>query len=126
MTDIWQINKILTYKHSVTFTLCILILHQFFAFSTTLKAQKVITNAVKVQHLDKVLTNSTVISMHQDHLGYIWFGTFNGLNRYNGVNIEEYYSKPEDSTSLSNYYIEKIAHDSNGNIWVATQNGLNK
>jgi len=72
------------------------------------------------------LSDPIVLCMMQDSRGFIWVGTRNGLNRYDGHQFRVYYSDPADSVSLSGNYIQKIIEDSKGNIWIATSRGLNK
>ncbi|WP_400073834.1 two-component regulator propeller domain-containing protein [Zobellia russellii] len=72
------------------------------------------------------LSNNSVIAIEQDRLGQMWFGTRNGLNRYNGTNIDIFKYVSGDSTSLSNSDILSINEDSDGYIWVGTYNGLNR
>lgn len=71
------------------------------------------------------LSQSSVITINQDHLGKMWFGTRDGLNSYDGTNFNVFRSIPEDSTTLSNNDILAIDEDKNGNIWVGTYYGLN-
>ena len=71
------------------------------------------------------LSQSWVKSICQDQYGFIWFGTDNGLNRYDGYTFKIYKYNPKDNTSLSNNSIERINEDRNGNLWIATQGGLN-
>ncbi len=48
------------------------------------------------------LSQSTVLSIIQDHKGFMWLGTMDGLNRYDGYTFKVYRNVPEDSSSLSN------------------------
>ena len=96
------------------------------ALQPKLNAQSIIGNEAQIQHLGKMLSNNTVTSIYQDKLGFMWFGTFNGLNKYNGINVDMYYADPDDKSSLSDYYINKITGDHLGNVWVCTKNGLNR
>jgi diguanylate cyclase (GGDEF)-like protein len=66
------------------------------------------------------LVQEQVISIFQDKKGFIWFGTKNGLCRYNGQSFIEYFK----STGLSGNYIYSIFQDSDGVIWFGTENGL--
>jgi signal transduction histidine kinase/ligand-binding sensor domain-containing protein/CheY-like chemotaxis protein len=54
----------------------------------------------------------------------MWFGTWNGLNRFDGYNFIIYKSEIQGH-SLSNNFVYSICEDKNGNIWVGTKNGLN-
>lgn len=65
-------------------------------------------------------------AMIQDRKGYLWIGTIDGLNRYDGYRFHIYRPDPLDSTSISSNYIVDILEDRRGNIWVATFNGLNR
>ncbi len=55
----------------------------------------------------------------------MWFGTEDGLNKYDGVNFTVYRHQPNDSTSLSSSYINAIVEHEDGFLWVGTNNGLN-
>lgn len=70
------------------------------------------------------LSQSVVTSVFQDSLGYIWFGTQNGLNKFNGYTFEVFTYKPHDTTSIPNNWIYGITEDRNGNLWIGTKGGL--
>jgi ligand-binding sensor domain-containing protein/signal transduction histidine kinase len=72
------------------------------------------------------LSQSVVNCLFQDSKGYIWIGTQNGLNRFNGETFDVYIYNPADSSSISNNWIYAIAEDSDGNLWIGTKGGLNK
>lgn len=72
------------------------------------------------------LSQSTVEEILQDKKGFMWFGTNDGLNRYDGYNFTTYRYDPTDSNSISDNYIYKICEDDSGFLWIATNNGLNK
>lgn len=72
------------------------------------------------------ISQSSVSCILQDAEGYIWFGSQNGLNKFNGYSFEKYYPNSFDSTSLSHGWIYSIAEDKEGNIWIGTRKGLNK
>ncbi len=75
----------------------------------------------------KGLSQNSVQCMTQDSKGYMWFGTFNGLNRFDGLNFVVYTTTIEDDeNSISNSNITCLFPDSEGFIWVGTGNGLNK
>jgi len=83
----------------------------------------------KFDHLthEHGLSQSTVNAIVQDGTGFMWFGTQDGLNRYDGYNIVVYRHKPTDSTSLSDDGIWSLVRDRAGDIWIGTmRGGLNK
>jgi ligand-binding sensor domain-containing protein/two-component sensor histidine kinase len=73
------------------------------------------------------LSQSTIFATIQDRVGYLWFGTIDGLNRYDGYEFKVYSSEPTDSTSISDNFTSALHEDSDGYIWIGTVNGfLNK
>ena len=72
------------------------------------------------------LSQATVETLIQDTNGYIWIGTNDGLNRYNGYDFKVYKHDEESENSITNNYIVDIKEDKSGNIWVGTANGLSK
>jgi PAS domain S-box-containing protein len=69
------------------------------------------------------LSQSTVFCMLQDRSGLMWFGTENGLNRYDGYSFKTYYHDPKNSNSISDNTISSIIEDEKGTIWIGTING---
>lgn len=74
--------------------------------------------------IDEGLSNEYVTSIFQDSKGYMWIGTIDGLNRYDGERIKVYNCSVDRENSLSSTYINAIEEDSRGNIWVGTDLGL--
>ena len=72
------------------------------------------------------LSQSTVETIHQDSRGYIWIGTNDGLDRYNGHEFKHYKHDKYNKNSIANNYIVDIIEDQNGYIWVSTIAGLSK
>ena len=72
------------------------------------------------------LSQSTVETILQDSKGYMWIGTNDGLNKYNGYGFKKYEHDIYDNNTISSNYIVDIAEDNDGYIWVSTTNGLNK
>ena len=70
------------------------------------------------------LSLSSVYCIFQDSKGFMWFGTEDGLNRYDGQNFIVYRSDNTNANSISYKWIEQIFEDSEGKLWFATQGGL--
>lgn len=84
---------------------------------------------LKFDHLqtNEGLSQSNVLCILQDSRGFMWFGTEDGLNKYNGYNFTAYKNDPQKNNSLSNNFINGIVEDSNGDLLIATWGGgLNK
>ncbi|SHK18243.1 Signal transduction histidine kinase [Reichenbachiella agariperforans] len=81
--------------------------------------------AFKHFHSAEGLSQSAVIAIAQDDFGMMWFGTRDGLNRYDGRSFQVFRTNPTDSTSLSNNDILEIKVDAKGDLWIGTYNGLN-
>lgn len=69
------------------------------------------------------LSEGEVLAMHQDRNGFIWFGTFDGLNRFDGVNFKVYKSGFNRYSSLTNNRVDKIQEDDCGYLWLLSNNG---
>ena len=84
-------------------------------------------NNLKFENFDTIdgLSSSTCTDIFQDKEGFMWFGTIDGLNKYNGYEFEVFRSVVGDSETISNNRINTIQEDNEGNIWVGTNNGLN-
>lgn len=91
----------------------------------SLKAQ---STELKVERIGvkQGLSHGTVLRLFKDSRGFMWFGTVNGLNCYDGYNIKVFQHNTDDTTSISHNLIFGIAEDKQGNIWVGTIDGLNK
>ena len=70
------------------------------------------------------LSNGYITTILQDSKGFVWIGTSNGLNRFDGISFKNYYFDPKDTTSIPGCAINHLTEDANGNIWVITNNGL--
>ncbi|CUN90037.1 ligand-binding sensor domain-containing protein [Clostridium disporicum] len=70
------------------------------------------------------ISNDYITKILQDSRGYMWIGTADGLNRYDGSGVRIYNYSYEDEKSLNSTYITALAEDSNGNMWVGTGGGL--
>jgi signal transduction histidine kinase/CheY-like chemotaxis protein/ligand-binding sensor domain-containing protein len=73
------------------------------------------------------LSVNNASSVLQDQKGFIWIGTRDGLNKYDGYTFTVYRSDHEDTTSISGNFIWCMKEDKEGNLWIATADGgLNK
>jgi ligand-binding sensor domain-containing protein/serine phosphatase RsbU (regulator of sigma subunit) len=69
------------------------------------------------------LSQSSVTCIFQDKKGFMWFGTQDGLNKYDGYKFKIFKNDPFDSTSLTQNFILSIYENSSGTLFVETQNG---
>ncbi len=83
---------------------------------------------LQFEHLSSAqgLSHNHVKCILQDSRGFLWFGTQNGLNRYDGYAFKVFKHDPEDPTTISDNFIWRIYEDSFENLWIGTANGLNK
>jgi ligand-binding sensor domain-containing protein/serine phosphatase RsbU (regulator of sigma subunit) len=89
-----------------------------------------ITGTVSAQELkfshitaEQGLSMGVVNCSFQDSRGFMWFGTQDGLNKYDGYNITVFKHNPLDSNSLSNNFINTLYEDKNGVLWIGTDGG---
>ncbi len=93
---------------------------------TTVSAQ-IQYNNIQFQQLGLTegLPHNTVNAIAQDSKGFMWFGTRNGLCRYDGYTLKHYFHDKNDSTSLCHDFIFKLHSDAaNGKVWISTDNGI--
>ena len=84
--------------------------------------------ALRFNHLslDDGLSQSSVQVIFQDKQGFLWFGTADGLNRYDGIAFKVYRQHPDNMSTISDNYITAIIEDDEGVLWIGTRSGLNK
>lgn len=70
------------------------------------------------------ISNQYVTSFLEDELGFMWIGTYRGLNRFNSYDYHQYYYNEKDSLSVNGNKIQTLFKDSKNNIWVGTSNGI--
>ena len=70
------------------------------------------------------LSQNTVNAILQDKQGFMWFGTKDGLNRYDGLSFRQFKHDGRSQRSIGNNFITALYEDAEGNIWVGTDVGL--
>lgn len=80
------------------------------------------------QHIGKKdgLSNSAITSIYMDQYDYTWFGSWDGLNRYDGSTIKVYKPEAFGNEAISNNIVRAILEDKNKNLWIVTHKGINK
>ena len=69
------------------------------------------------------LSQMSIYSMVQDRKGFVWVGTQNGLNKYDGYGFKVYYHDPDDDSSLQTGWVTALHEDAQGRLWVGTDVG---
>ena len=79
-------------------------------------------SSLRFQHIasEDGLSQEHILCMMQDSEGYIWIGTYDGLNRYNGYSFDNYFANDNDSNSLTINVVYSLFEDRDGNIWCGT------
>ena len=72
------------------------------------------------------LSPGGITSFAQDRLGFIWIGTLEGLNHFDGYRIENYYHDKSRDDTLLNDNVHSLLADSKGRLWVGTYSGLSQ
>ncbi len=72
---------------------------------------------------DEGLVNNEVITGFQDSRGYLWFGTYSGLSRFNGKHFKNYH---DYTNGIGGDVIRDIAQDAEGHIWVGYSGGISR
>ncbi|WP_176133160.1 sensor histidine kinase [Hymenobacter sp. CRA2] len=83
-------------------------------------AQNLTFRTLSTQH---GLSESSVYSLVQDRNGFLWLGTQDGLNRYDGAAFRVFRSDPQQPTALVSSFILSLAADAKGGLWVGTGGG---
>lgn len=88
---------------------------------STLHAQEI---ALERLSSELGLSQNMILCLMQDSKGFLWAGTKNGLNRFDGYGFKVYNHDFFDTTTISDGEVEKIIEDEEGRMWVATASGL--
>ncbi len=93
--------------------------------STTSIAQGAENLKFKHYSIEQGLSQSVAMCVLQDDKGFIWIGTQEGLNRFDGYSFKVFKHDPRDTSSLSADYVYSILQDKQKRIWIGTTGGLN-
>jgi signal transduction histidine kinase/ligand-binding sensor domain-containing protein/DNA-binding response OmpR family regulator len=99
----------------------LLLLGLFFSFSLAAKNYDM-TNLTN----NDGLSNSSVNTIYQDSDGLLWFGTWDGLNVYNGREFKVHKPDPGNAKTISNNIIREIVEEQKDILWIATDRGINR
>ncbi len=101
---------------------CIFLVTLLFAIENNSISQKsqYIFNQITVEN---GLSNNSITCIFKDSRGFIWIGTTDGLNRYDGYSFVIYKNNPSDPGSISDNFISSIIEDFSGSLWIGTQGG---
>lgn len=72
------------------------------------------------------LDNGEILAVYQDSFGYMWFGGFDGLIRFDGYDFEKFVKHDNDSSALQHNTIRALVEDAGKNLWIATDGGLHR
>lgn len=73
---------------------------------------------------DNGLSHESVINITKDKDGFLWIGTANGLNRFDGISFKNFHNDPNNIQSIPGNYVAGTTLDKKGFLWVATNNGV--
>ena len=81
--------------------------------------------SISFQQIESGMSQNSVVEILEDEQGFLWIGTPNGLNRYDGTHFEIFEKSDEEVYGLTNGYVEDLFEDENGLLWITTNSGLN-
>ena len=88
-------------------------------------SQKQFAQEIKFKHItvENGLSNNKVNCLLSDHYGFVWFGTEDGLSRFDGYEIKIYRHQADNQSSISSNGISSLFEDKDGHIWIGTKEG---
>ncbi len=117
-----QVCKVKLLLRSRSWRLTAVLILCLFGIADSLFAQQRFIRFQRITTEDG-LSNSSVMAIHQDRYGFMWFGTRDGLNRYDGNRFYLFEHQIDDSTTLGHSNISGIYEDRQGRMWFATEGG---
>lgn len=96
-----------------------------FLLLTAVLAGQLCAQTIRFRHIDNEngLSQNTINAIVQDKTGFLWFGTQDGLNRFDGSNFLVFKHEPDDSLSMNSNWVTALAIDTADGIWVGMRNG---
>lgn len=94
----------------------------------TASAQDAARPTLAFRHLSTAggLSSNAVWALCKDSYGYLWAGTENGLNRFDGLTCKAYFHHSGEAKSISGSYVHQLLPDTGGDVWAGTQSGLSR
>ena len=74
--------------------------------------------------IDQGMYETNITSIVQDDIGFMWFSTNSGIEKYDGYNFTTYKNNPDDTTSIDNAFANTLYKDNGGNIWIGNKRGF--
>jgi signal transduction histidine kinase/DNA-binding response OmpR family regulator/ligand-binding sensor domain-containing protein len=94
--------------------------------SNPLSAQEKLLPVYQFRHVDGLTSDQIRSRVVRDRQGFVWIGTINGLDRYDGTSVKSYRHDPKNPHSLSSNPIKALFVDSKGRLWAGTHDaGIN-
>lgn len=112
-----KVNPCHLYRPGLMLVLCLLIESQ----PLVGQSDNLIFDCVS---LEQGLSQSTIIAIAQDGQGFMWFGTIDGLNKFDGHRVKVYRSDPNDSSLLADDWISCLHVGKNGTLWIGSLSGV--
>ncbi|MCW8994807.1 MAG: hypothetical protein OQK77_03225 [Psychromonas sp.] len=109
----------------VTTRYCTLLVFVILFLSLQTFPQTHISEKIQFKHLGRKdgLSEDIVRALIQDSKEFMWIGTYDGLNRYDGQKFKVFKHSPTDPNSLGANYVEVLFEDRSGTLWVGTGGG---
>lgn len=89
-----------------------------------IEAQSIL-DSIAFHHIKKGMSQTSATQIFEDGEGFLWVGTPNGLNKFDGTNFEIYEKGSDTEVGLTDGYIESIYEDHEGQLFIGTNQGLN-
>ncbi|MEO6731724.1 MAG: two-component regulator propeller domain-containing protein [Ferruginibacter sp.] len=89
-------------------------------------AQDLFSQSYNFRHyqVENGLSNNATICCLQDKKGFLWFGTKDGLNRFDGYSFKVFRNSPDDTGSIGSNFVHCLYEGADGTLWVGTENGI--